>query len=965
MSRRPPIPGPLRRLAREPGRIAALGLLALVALASAGLQAGAVVALRASLDANWRGAYDILVTSGDAAGDREGLLPPNALGGEGPGMTLAEVETIRRVNGVDVAAPIGEILVPALAFADARVAIPRELAGADEAPQAFRVTAEFTTDDGLGERAVTIGTHTIVVDGSRGEPAPDPACTPTDGSFNNFAYTAEEYPALASWHCFTDYGDGVYEEFSDGGMSFQDPLDDATFQYSLMSSSPGSTTRITLIDPESERALLGEAGSFLTPLLDLAPGADTRVDDMTRWAQSEPGPFGRAYLAEQEDIALQMAGIGVYRSEAVIDDLRRLHAANGSDWDEIGRAALADGRYLPLLVADAAVAPLTVKVTVETFGAVENLPPENVPFGGPSFRYTLPESLREGLPGDVVGTTVADISDALNPFRRAAAGIAWPGADPSTAELLPDYSSLGVPSLARPTASPLALVGDTALLRAAGYRAPRLFESGPESAFDLAADPTTPGTETAYTGLRRLPTPQGVSAVPIGTFPATGVTSADDAVDFVPLGAYEPVGSRIAEGPHAGAELAPSVTGLGLVSPRTIAIGSLTSVASWGDGAHVNAIRVRVDGIDGYSAAAQERVVEVAAAIEALGYQAAVVAGSSPVDTPVRVLDYAFGAPAGGLQATGELGTILQRWSELGAAARAELALEGASIAALAVALGAGVILLGAVQLAGVPARRTQSGVLRQLGFPRSRIAVWLAAEELPALLGFVLVAALAIWLSSASRLSLLVIGIAGGTAVLASILVVALGSRSANARRITPPASARLGARTVAGFGARQALVHPLGTLLHITAVVLVGVASGALAATVLRGRAESGQSLLAGLLAEQQLLPQLALGASGVTAGIVLALLVRRLELRRRRHQWAALRAAGWTTRQLSLAQRVEGALVVGPALLIAGALVAAGTIWLVPAATPWITTLLALAGTGLASIVTLSTRVEGARS
>jgi hypothetical protein len=86
------------------------------------------------------------------------------------------------------------------------------------------------------------------------------------------------------------------------------------------------------------------------------------------------------------------------------------------------------------------------------------------------------------------------------------------------------------------------------------------------------------------------------------------------------------------------------------------------------------------------------------------------------------------------------------------------------------------------------------------------------------------------------------------------------------------------------------------------------------------LRGREQSGSSILAGLLADALLVPQLALGAVGVVAGIALVVLVRRIDLSRRATQWQTLHAAGWTSGQVALAQRVEGAIVVAPAVVLA---------------------------------------------
>jgi hypothetical protein len=936
---RAPVPGPFRRLLRERTRLTAIGLLAATALASSGLQAGALAALRSTLDDHWRGAYDILVTAEGEDAPIAGMLPPNALGTAG-GLSLDDVALVRGVDGVGLAAPIGEIAVPSLKFAYPKIAIPVDLAGVDDEPRAFRITVEYTTDDGLGERLVDTKTFDIVAEGSlpstSGEPNPD--CSAAGSSFNDFPIPEGNlYPQLEAWMCMSDEpGNGVYHTFGDDSWGQSDPVAPGILEFGI-DEAPQTITRIVLVDPEAERELLGEGGAFLDELIALEPSASTDLNAINEWAAADEGPHGEAHLSDQE----AAAALGFGYPPEVVDDVRRLYAANGADWDaEVGSGFGAT--YLPLIVADSAPASLSARITFEDFGPVTRTAPDpetGFLMGSP---YELPASMTPDATGTLVGEAVADLSGILNPFVDTMPAIPWPGADDTVIQALPDFSSLSVMAHARVTTTPFAVTDDGVVLRAEGYREPAHPppNSGMPNYFDLSADPGSPGVESAYGGFESsMNTSGGAIAVPIGSFSIDDVTTAEDAANFVPLGAYQEVTATITGGEHAGTELAPSVTGLGLVSPRTVAIGSLASVAEWSDTHPVTAIRVRVEGIVGYSAAAQERVVAVAQAIEALGYTATIVAGSSPSPQQVSVLDYAFGSTNGEPQAVGELGTIEQNWSELGAAARAELSLDSATIAALAVALAAAVVLLGAVQVAGIPGRRAQSSALRELGFTRARTARWYLAEEFPGLVGLGAVAALAIALSGGSILSLRTIGVAGGAAVLLSILAVVVGSDPERLARVRRRRSNRRGVPSVAAFGARQVVLHPLASVLHFSGIVFVGLAGGALAAGLLRGREESGRSVLARLLGDTLLVPQVALGAVGVVAGIALVVLVRRIDLRRRVTQWQTLHAAGWTSRQLALAQRVEGALVVGPAVAVAVTAAWVGATALAPDVATWI--------------------------
>ena len=918
------VPGPLRRLARERSRLVAVGLLAATALASSGLQAGAIAALRASLDVNWRGAYDILVTSADADAPVDGMLPPNALGAAG-GLSFDDVELVRRVDGVEVAAPIGEIAVPSLTFVNPSVVIPVADAGIDESARAFRLTVEYTTDDGLGERIVARQVFEIVADASLPDGSTErlPGCTSAGSGFNDLTITdAALYPALDDWICRPrEPLNGVYQSYGSGGWGSSGQDYPGVLEFGI-DRAPQTISRIVLVDPVAERALLGDRGAFLDPLIALSPSAATGPVEITDWARSDSGPFGRAFL-DQRSRAASMGAL----PPGVLDDLRRLYAANGKDYDAESAAEFGTA-YLPLLVAANTPASLSARVTVEDFGEVARKPvdPETgFPMGVP---YDFPEALTSGAPGEPIGTSVADLSALLNPFVDTQPKILWPGADDAVADVVPTFQSLSVPGSARVTTAPYTITDDGILLSAEGYRAPAYPAptGGMPDYFGLRGDPGALGVESAYGGFEatRVVTSGGTGVVPIGSFTTDGLASDETSASFVPLGAYQELGSTIVDGEHSGATLEPSVTGLGLVSPRTVAIGSLASVSGWTDREPVSAVRVRVAGIDGYTTTAQERVVAVAQAIETLGFRATIVAGSSPSPQLVRVLDYAFGTADGEAQTVGELGTIEQNWSELGAAARAELSLSAATLASLVIALAAAVVLLGAVQLAGIPGRRAQATALRELGFPRGRIARWYLAEEVPALLGLAAVAAFAVWLSGASTLSLQTIGVAGAAAVGLSIVAVVSGSRPERMPRIRRRRSTRRGVPTVAAFGARQVLLHPLASTLHFAGILLVGLAGGGLAAGLLRGREGSGRSVLARLLSDTLLVPQLALGAVGVVAGIALVVLVRRIDLKRRATQWQTLHAAGWTSGQLALAQRVEGLLVVGPAVL---ATVAAG--------------------------------------
>jgi len=952
------LPGPLRRLARERFRLVAIVLLALVALAAAGIQAGAAAALRASLDANWRGLYDILVLPAGAQIPGKGL-PPNTLSSSATGLTFDDLATVRGIGGVEVAAPIGEIVVPGLKFDPPKVTIPRDLVEAFDAPQAYRVTVQYTTDDGLGERLVSSSELEIIVDGT-GSEREARECGPFEGySIDDYEAEQGEYPALEASLCQSDINarDGVFQPHGSNGFAFQDARDEESPLILMLSDppAPSGMTRIALVDPIAERALLGERGAFLDELVALDAHAAPNTDAMLAWARGDGGRYGQDFLDQQ---AL-FDQFDPRRDEAVLADLRRLWAAHGDDYDEWVAERRGLAAYLPLLVTDAPVASLDVRVSVESLGSVMiNSRPDGFGLEMPAFPTG---------PGEPAGTTVADVSSSLNPFVADATIIGWPGTEAVDLGPIDAFASQSLRAVGRTISTGYSQARGTAFVEAAGYLDPQgLSAPGPDSdPFLLDDHGEDAGQEAAYAELERLvmyPDP-GIVAVPVGVFDPSAV-GAVDAVNYVPLGAYEPVGSTISSGEHAGATLAPSVSGLGLISPRTIAIAPISAAGAWGQEDPINAIRVRVAGIDGYSPAAQQHVVETAAAIEALGYEVVIVAGSSPAPVSVEVDGYAFGVTGpDDTQRVGALGTVEQQWSELGAAARAEVAISTSSIVLLALALAATILLLAAAQVATIPARRDRAAVMRELGFTRPRIAGWIAGEEVLGLAVVAIAGAAALLVSGATAIAMIAAGSAVGVVGIVSVVAIAAGSRATAGSGPPRGRSNRLGARSVAGFGVRQAGIHLLVSLTHVVAIILVGLAAAAIAAAVLRGRESAGESLLAILLGDQLLLAQLSLATAAIVAGVVLALLGRRLDLARRAEQWTALRASGWTSGELARAQRVEGLVIAVPSILAAGAIAAVALPLGLPE--PLLLVCVAAAASVITALIAFIPRRNGVRS
>ena len=956
------VPGPLRRLARQPLRAVAVVLLAVVALAASGIQSAAATALQSTLDANWRGAYDILVTPRDGMHAVKGMLPPNTLNSTLSGMTLDDLKKVRAVADVDVAAPIGTVLLPGLKWAMVNLAVPEGLPGTDSAPQAYRLAVTYTTDDGLGERVVWHDTNDFIVDESHDDtPASAaPGCgaeadPDQQVGLDDYTYRTGDYPALTRYNCetLTSSLNGVTSVIAQG-MAFTDQrfggAGDSVYALSLPETAL-TATRITLVDPQAEKALLGDDGDYLDPLIATDPSPETDLNALDAWAQHDDSALARDFTKAHAE----MSGYGSEYPADVLADLRRLWKANGDDWDTWVAEHVENGAAVPLLISQAPTASLSVKIDIEAFGAAK------AEGGSATDRpeYTLPAAQTDGGVGTSVGTSTADVSAALNTFSDTQPLVAWPGDDSDVS--LPAYALRSLRGAEKSVAYGYTASGGDVRLDASGYRDP--LDTG--GILQTSADPTALGSEAAYQLLDKisdLTATRAPVAVPVGTFDPSQIGPLQGSASFVPLGAYDDVDVAVSDGPHAGATMQPAISGTGLVSTRTAAIASIASASLWEDDAPVDAIRVRVADVGGYSADAQHKIIAVAQAIEKLGFEATVVAGSSPTEVAFDVTGYAFGTmDPNGTQTVGDLGTVTQRWSELGAAARVDLSVSTATYAMLGIGLVAVLLLMGTVQLAAIPGRRMQARAMRDVGFTRARIARWYAAEEVPGWLIVALVGGAAIVLAADRPLAALVVGAALVVIAVVAAVSVAAGSRSRIATRPRGVTSRRVGAASIIGFGARQARIHPLSSVVHTFAIVVVGVACAGLVAVALTARGEAGGSLLAGLTWVRMLWPQLALGIAGIGGGLLLARLVRRIDLDRRAGQWRVLRAAGWTAGQLVAAQRAEGTVVALPAIGLA-ALAAWGGAVALGVEPTWLSAAISASAGALCALLAFTARGRG---
>jgi hypothetical protein len=911
------VPGPARRLLRERTRLIAVILLAIVALSASGVQSAAAATLQQTLNANWRGAYDILVTAKNSRVGTDGYLEPNSFASAHT-MTLRDVAKIARIPGVQIAAPIGQVVLPQLADSILNINLPAKDVAAKLEPQGFLVTATYTTDDGLSKRVALKQSTDIVIDNT---PVPAlPAAKPC--AINGVKVDIAKYPLVciaqqvgtASLSRGNVFSKPVGSRaFGGGGVA-----SDGSYQLQLGPTPQGSTI-VTLVDPVEERALLGKEGGFLSPLEAIRPDSKTTADDLAAWAKSSASTYAHEYLQQRSNLVNNATPDATQTSS-----LQKQYELQENDFEKahpkvFGTVKPTPSVAVPMLIAKTSPADLGVSVTIRSLG---NAPATSSEQG---LTYRLPAGK-----GSLVGTTTGNVSELLRPFSSGPSELPWPG---TSLPRVPSAASNVTHDIVQPGSIKLPEYAlkkhqgvTTGSLDATGYLSPNPIENqDTPNPYKLLSSGRGIGAESVYAPVSLIPDEHksAVTAVPVGAFSANVVDSRQSSLSYVPLGAYQSIGSA-AQTADGIRHLKASVSGLGLVSPRTTAVASISSAAAWGQTAPVDAVRVRVSGITQYSASAVNRVVGIASDIRKLGFTTTVVAGSSRSDITVAVAGYAFGTTNGTTQHVGSLGSVIQPWSELGAAARADVAVSNASLAMLGISLGSTGLLLAIAQLIGLPRRRAQAVVMREIGWTGSGIRRWMIEEEIPSIAVVLLAGVAAVVLSHGSQLSELVASIG-----LAAVLAISFTTvRAATARPATPKRSSspqiarrRLIVRnkTITRFGIRQVGSHPFSTVTVALSNAVVALSAIGLVYTFLQGRQAGGGSLISQFVQSQAVIPEVVLGATGIFAGIVLSTLVRQTDFAQRSPEGEVLRAMGWTSTELRSAYRIESAVVAGVALIL----------------------------------------------
>ncbi|NKX49783.1 hypothetical protein HER39_04190 [Arthrobacter deserti] len=242
------------------------------------IQERAQVAINDVVDKNARGVYDILVLPQDTKDSEGTLRQPDVLTGTG-GITAPELDKVREVSGVAVAAPISlvskvvqDAQVPQLKATDyvgynenteaflsqqgisdavPEAEWPEPDSVLSATPKRYRITAKAESSDGTNS--------TVLFENS------------AQGTLGQAKLETEKVPGGTSVRTVAPEGET--------GIKFPDPAGGTfhgNFDVSIaLPTLPQISETVVAADPVAEQALLGDTGAFLAPLAK-APGASGR-----------------------------------------------------------------------------------------------------------------------------------------------------------------------------------------------------------------------------------------------------------------------------------------------------------------------------------------------------------------------------------------------------------------------------------------------------------------------------------------------------------------------------------------------------------------------------------------------------------------------------------------------------------------------------------------------------------------
>ncbi len=857
------------------------------------VQGQSQAALNRTVDENSRGLYDILVRA--KAGNSSGtgaLIQPEIASGQG-GISFEQLDSIRGLGGTSVAAPISlvsrvtqNLETPRLDAMDylgynaglvgtATVGQPDATDASkwpaaesvlSDKPKTYRLTASAVSSDGVNEQTLFK--------------------TSAEGSLGKGRVIEEQTPGGKSTRIAGPSGEtGIKFPAPAGGSEHN------LFNLSVaLPLAPQVTESVVAVDPAAERALLGSAGDFLTPL-EKAPPADAR----------NAGAIGRYFES------LFTSGIGMDQLKEGPDFLGvklKYWAPLMTQYQQAKRNGqlTADSQAIPLIVRSGTSLDLKYSVKIEEIDG-------------------------SGKVVQDLGTVTRSLDKDYLPFvSRSPFALAWPGST--------DHSQLlGNGAFGQGLYNPAQWSTDFA-------KAP-VYKDGEDAANGAASKTATPGEwvtvnrlpdkasngsavdqtqrkpvdERSYReGLETGKKPATPLPIVYGTFDPQQVKDAAGDVNRLPLGGYDPTPmtlSKGADGKDAGnAALKPSLSATGLVSQSAGAITDyygLAAARGYDSNANViDAVRVRAK-TAGTWKQAQPEVEKLANEIRAMGLEATVVAGSAREDANVFVPGYK--KDDAGKET--DLGTVQQSWVRQDAADAVSGSLTGTNLTLLFLALCGATLLTGASTVSYIRQRRTEAGILRAMGWTQKKIRSWVL-EEFGVGAGLLAAAGVALSLLSWNLATIIV-----SVTVLAIYVTAALLAAGQLKHQHVIDQEPQHDERLITidsplTFANRQLTTHRFNSISLAVAVGVFGSAVGALISVLIDIPRAAGASALSGLAAASIAVPSILLAFSGVLVGLLLTLVTGRFELQAKRQYIGTLQAMGWNPDMLGQVRFFEHALV-----------------------------------------------------
>ena len=852
------------------------------------VQGQSQAALSRTVDQNSRGLYDVLVQA--KAKDNGGLMQPDIATGQG-GISFEQLDSIRKLTGTSVAAPISLVsrvtqnlesprldATDYLGFnaglagtsGDPTATDPSKWPAAEsvlsDTPKKYRLTASAVSSDGHSDQTLFK--------------------TTAEGSLGKAKLVEEQ----------VEGGKNVRIQGPEGETGIKFPTPAGGSEHNLFNLSvslpmaPQVTESVVAVDPVSERALLGTAGDFLSPL-EKAPPADAR----------NAGAIGRHFES------LFTNGISMDELKEGPDFLGvklKYWAPLMTQYQQAKRDGQLtdDSQAIPLIVRSGTALDLKYSVKIEEIDDSGNVTKD-------------------------VGTVTRSLDKDYLPFvSKSPFALAWPGSK-DLSQLMGDTGSFsqGLYNPATWTtnfaAAPTYKDGETAANGAVDKSATpgdwvTVNRLPDKAANGEAVDQTQrePVDERSYrqnleTG-KKLATPL---AMVYGTFDAANVKEAAGDVNRLPLGGYDPAPftlTKDASGKDVNTELKPSLSATGLVSQSAGAITDYYGLAAArGYDANANvidAVRVRAK-VPGSWKQAQPEVEKLANEIRDMGLQATVVAGSAREDASIAVPGYS--KDDAGKESP--LGTVQQSWVRQDAADAVSGSLTATNLTLLFLTLCGAALLTGASTVSYIRKRRSEAGTLRAMGWTQRKIRSWVLAEfgvgaALLAVVGVVL--SLISWSTATAVVSASVLVLYAGAA-----FVAAQQLRHRDVVDQEPQHDERLIAvDSPLTFANRQLSTNKFNTISLAVAVGVFAAAVGGLVALLIDIPRAAGASALSGLAAASIALPSIILGVSGVAVGLLLTMVTGRFELQAKRQYLGTLRAMGWNPDMLGQVRFFENAMV-----------------------------------------------------